>query len=225
VSVSGTPEHEPLTLALDAATYVGTVAVVSGRTVLAEADVAMRGADEERLMPAVAEVIRAAGIGPGDLARVVCGAGPGSFTSLRIAASIGKGIATGRALPLLAVSSLTLVVAGARPALPEGSYLAVLDAMRGDWFGADVDVLDGGRIVERAGWRLFTADALAARTRGATVVGPDGFGDRRPHARGVAALGVQPVAVDQDTWEPEYGRKAEAQVRWEAAHGRPLAAG
>ena len=24
------------------------------------------------------------------------------------------------------------------------------------------------------------------------------------------------------TWEPDYGRKAEAQVRWEAAHGREL---
>jgi hypothetical protein len=27
---------------------------------------------------------------------------------------------------------------------------------------------------------------------------------------------------DRDNWEPEYGRPAEAQVRWEATHGRPL---
>jgi tRNA threonylcarbamoyladenosine biosynthesis protein TsaB len=31
---------------------------------------------------------------------------------------------------------------------------------------------------------------------------------------------VHPVALD--TWEPAYGRLAEAQVKWEAAHGRPL---
>jgi tRNA threonylcarbamoyladenosine biosynthesis protein TsaB len=28
--------------------------------------------------------------------------------------------------------------------------------------------------------------------------------------------------VDLASWEPSYGRLAEAQVRWEAAHGRPL---
>jgi tRNA threonylcarbamoyladenosine biosynthesis protein TsaB len=29
--------------------------------------------------------------------------------------------------------------------------------------------------------------------------------------------------VSLDAWEPAYGRLAEAQVKWEAAHGRPLA--
>jgi tRNA threonylcarbamoyladenosine biosynthesis protein TsaB len=28
--------------------------------------------------------------------------------------------------------------------------------------------------------------------------------------------------VDLASWEPDYGRLAEAQVRWERAHGRPL---
>jgi tRNA threonylcarbamoyladenosine biosynthesis protein TsaB len=30
--------------------------------------------------------------------------------------------------------------------------------------------------------------------------------------------------VDLAGWEPDYGRLAEAQVRWEAVHGRPLTA-
>jgi tRNA threonylcarbamoyladenosine biosynthesis protein TsaB len=38
----------------------------------------------------------------------------------------------------------------------------------------------------------------------------------------VAAPWVREVALA--TWEPAYGRLAEAQVKWEAAHGRPLAA-
>ena len=29
-------------------------------------------------------------------------------------------------------------------------------------------------------------------------------------------------AVPLDRWEPEYGRLAEAQVKWEASHGAPL---
>jgi tRNA threonylcarbamoyladenosine biosynthesis protein TsaB len=33
---------------------------------------------------------------------------------------------------------------------------------------------------------------------------------------------IESGPVDLASWEPEYGRLAEAQVRWEAAHGRPL---
>jgi tRNA threonylcarbamoyladenosine biosynthesis protein TsaB len=45
--------------------------------------------------------------------------------------------------------------------------------------------------------------------------------DARPHARAVALM-AEPAAVDLATWEPAYGRLAEAQVKWEAAHGRAL---
>jgi tRNA threonylcarbamoyladenosine biosynthesis protein TsaB len=33
---------------------------------------------------------------------------------------------------------------------------------------------------------------------------------------------IEQGPVDLASWEPDYGRLAEAQVRWEAAHGRPL---
>ena len=117
-----------VTLAIDAATYHGSVAVLRGAVVAAEREVAMRGEREERLMPAVAEALTAAGAGVGEVGRVVCGGGPGSFTSLRIAAAIAKGIAAARGVPLYEVPSLALIVAG-HP-LPMGRYLAVLDAMR-----------------------------------------------------------------------------------------------
>jgi tRNA threonylcarbamoyladenosine biosynthesis protein TsaB len=37
----------------------------------------------------------------------------------------------------------------------------------------------------------------------------------------LAAIGPADIA----SWEPAYGRLAEAQVRWESAHGRPLPVG
>jgi tRNA threonylcarbamoyladenosine biosynthesis protein TsaB len=46
-----------------------------------------------------------------------------------------------------------------------------------------------------------------------------------PHARGAAAMLDHIIAFGRrplDTWEPDYGRLAEAQVKWEATHGRPL---
>jgi tRNA threonylcarbamoyladenosine biosynthesis protein TsaB len=215
-----------ITLALDAATYVGTVAVLDGARVLSEASVAMRGADEERLMPAVAESLRRADLAVGAIGRVVCGAGPGSFTSLRIAASIAKGISTGIGCPLYAVPSLGLVVAGS--ATRAGRYAAVVDALRGEVYVGVYEVT-GGAVRELSPARVIAAEDLpifaATDGGGAVLVGP-AQGGRGPHARDAPALEELIRArgpVDLASWEPDYGRLAEAQVRWEAAHGRRLA--
>ncbi|MEA3245449.1 MAG: tRNA (adenosine(37)-N6)-threonylcarbamoyltransferase complex dimerization subunit type 1 TsaB [Gemmatimonadota bacterium] len=216
-----------LTLALDAATYDGTVAILRGGTVVAEATVAMRGETEERLMPAVIAALADVGAEPADVARVVCGSGPGSFTSLRIAGAIAKGVAVGAGAPLFAVSSLALVVAGT-PDIERGDYLAVLDALRGERYAAPFRVRSDGRVVSAGdAERVAAADVAAMAARhGATPVGPAEARHAAPHARGVAKLLPAVVAagpVDLDAWEPAYGRLAEAQVQWEATHGRPLA--
>ena len=219
----GHGHEDSLTLALDASTYAGSVAVLRGARVVAERTVAMRGEHEERLMPAVVAALGEAGAVPRSVARVVCGAGPGSFTSLRIAASIAKGVAEGSGATLLAVPSLALVVAGAQPPLAAGRYVAALDAGRGEWFASVVEH-DGDRVVCGHA-RLLSAAALAdlGRFEGAPIVGPArSHGSHEPHARGVAILGGALAHADLATWEPDYGRLAEAQVKWEAQHGRPL---
>src|SRR5690242_18482272 len=119
----------------------------------------MRGRDAEALMPMVADTLARAGISPRELTRVVCGAGPGSFTSLRIAASIAKGIAVGRDIPLFAISSLALVVAGNVTDGPRGPrlYLAALDAMRGDSYLATFEH-DEGVVRPRGEMRLVPTE-------------------------------------------------------------------
>ncbi len=212
-----------LTLALDASTYAGTVAVLRDGVVVSTREALMRGELEERLMPAVLAALAEACAVPSDVARVVCGEGPGSFTSLRIAAGIAKGIAHGASAPLYAVSSLALIVAGAMQALPPGRYIAALDAMRGERYALRLTVqADGGVRADGVAVLATTADLGASDAR---VVGPLELDPRLPHARGVAVLLSACLAagpVDLDSWEPSYGRLAEAQVRWEAAHGRPL---
>ena len=215
-----------ITLGLEASTYVGTVAVVRDGLLLSARETAMRGEREERLMPAVADALADAGIAPNAINRVVCGAGPGSFTSLRIAGAIAKGLALAAGVPLIPVSSLLLIVAGAEPELAPGRYVAVLDAMRGDVFTAVFAVTDASispesptTIVPR---RLL--DAFAHK-QAARAIGPAEPTAVSPHARGIVVLGHRvpwPAPADLATWEPEYGRLAEAQVRWEAAHGRAL---
>lgn len=218
-----------LVLAIDGALSVGTVAVIDGHEVRAERTVAMKGASEERLFPAVLDAVSAAGAALRDVTRVVCGAGPGSFTSLRIAASIAKGIAAGSGARIAAVSSHALVIAGAAQVVGAGRYLVVTDALRGECFATLVVVAAGGAIGEIAATTRVSADGVAeqAATFGATLAGPGRALDLSPHARGVARLVATPGAitgVDLDRWEPDYGRLAEAQVKWEATHGRPLPA-
>ncbi len=217
---------DSLILAVDASTYSGSGALVLGPTVLAECTVAMRGEREERLMPAISAMLAEAGKEASALEAIVCGGGPGSFTSLRIAASIGKGLAVALDRPLYAVPSLLLIAAGTVPGLAAGRYAVLLDAMRGDLYAAIAEVdPTGGVRLESATEIIPSAGAMEyARAAGATPIGPGIGAGIFPHARGaarvLAAGGARPV--DVDLWEPDYGRLAEAQVRWEAAHGRAL---
>lgn len=141
-------------LALDTATSTAGIALVDrpappfggaagrgsppdeGDRVLAEArhDTAGRGAD---LLVAIDRLCRDAGVAPGDLDAIAVGAGPGSFTGLRIGMATAKGIAFAAGRPLWAVSSLAALADDAQREL--GGDLstvicAALDARRGEVF-------------------------------------------------------------------------------------------
>ena len=219
-----------ITLGLDASTYAGSVAVFRDKTLLAERVLShgpgpMQGTREEGMMPAAADAMTEANVRPGDLNRILCGAGPGSFTSLRIAASLAKGFAHSLSIPLYSVSSLFIVAAGA--SATTRPIIAAINAMRGEFYASDFHVTcdavtetNAPRIVEDAALRAYAKEQdallLVAGVDGVTpkisAVGPflDFVFDRGP--------------VNLDSWEPAYGRLAEAQVRWEKTAGRPLTA-
>jgi tRNA threonylcarbamoyladenosine biosynthesis protein TsaB len=219
------------TLVLEASTYQASVALVTRSRVIAEREVATGRAEQEHLMPAVAAVLDEAGIAVSALARVVCGAGPGSFTSLRIAAALGKGLASAPGGPGLAsVPSLPLIVAAAAGRLADGVYLASIDALRGERHaalvtlerGAGVAVgvagVGGGdrvRIVPVSAARRLSENAVSewAREAGATMIGPGCSTEAWPAARGVLLLWDCVGDADLESWEPDYGRLAEAEVR------------
>ncbi|MCC6317752.1 MAG: tRNA (adenosine(37)-N6)-threonylcarbamoyltransferase complex dimerization subunit type 1 TsaB [Gemmatimonadaceae bacterium] len=216
-------------LAIEANASGGSVALFDGGRLLGERSVVMKGATEERLMPAVVDLVTAH-THWGELTALVVSGGPGSFTSLRIAAAIAKGIATATGAPLYAAPSLGLLVAQAS-APPSGRYAAVLDAMRGEVFLALVDVGSGGRVSAIGDAARVSASDVAsiAASEGATLVGAieGAVHAWAPHARGAGVLVAQRLVtvVDLASWEPDYGRLAEAQVKWEAVHGRSLAGG
>lgn len=220
-----------ITLVVEASTYAGSTALLDGRTLLGERSVAMRGKEHEALMPAVAELLAECGVAPEQITRVVCGAGPGSFTSLRIAGSIAKGIALATGAELVPVSSLALLVASREPRTP-GRYLAATDAMRGESYVQEFEIDRDGELHAVGGLSVVfssTVDQMAENL-GAIALGPARQGTELvvPHARAAAHITnlISAAApADLAKWEPLYGRLAEAQVKWEAEHGRPLQPG
>jgi tRNA threonylcarbamoyladenosine biosynthesis protein TsaB len=208
-----------ITLVLDASANQGTVAVFRDRELLASDAATMRGATTEALMPAVAGTLDRAGASLATVDRVVCGEGPGSFTSLRIAASIAKGICLGRGIPLFAVSSLGLAAASTDQ---RGAFVVTIDALRDEWYAGAFDRPTPTTLVQRTATTLVPKADL--ETFGA-LHGP--VIPAAPHAASCAVLFEEIERrgpVDLDRWEPSYGRLAEAQVKWEAAQGRPLKA-
>jgi tRNA threonylcarbamoyladenosine biosynthesis protein TsaB len=145
-----------------------------------------------------------------------------------VAGSVAKGLAAGYGVELYAVSSLVLAVSGAQPSLPPGEYLSILDAMRGEFFALRIVLGPDGVAIPVEPAKVLSTEQLQdlrLKERGLRFVGPGQQTDAHPHARGVApilASITQAGPVNLASWEPDYGRLAEAQVRWEAAHGRPL---
>jgi tRNA threonylcarbamoyladenosine biosynthesis protein TsaB len=222
-------------LGLDTATLTAGIAIVDDDHVLAEArhDSRRRSAD---LLVAIDELCRVAGLGPTELDAIAIGAGPGSFTGLRIGMATAKGIAFAAARPLWAVSSLAAVAEDARLELgsrqlpTRGVIVAVLDARRGEVFAGcyrDGALLGEERVLppaELASWAAslagelptsFAGDALATH---AEVLAP--LADRwlpvsTPSGSAVARLALAGPRTDVLVGgAPSYIRAPEAEIKY-----------
>ncbi len=90
-----------------------------------------------RLLGLVCGALADAGLSLGDVERIGVGAGPGSFTGLRIGVATARGLAQALAVPLVAVSTLRALADGAAAEnAPARPVLAVVDARRGEGFAA-----------------------------------------------------------------------------------------
>ncbi len=215
-----------LTLVIDASTSAGSVALFHGDTLAERRDVSMGASREDELFPAVRAMIEAGAVSA-SLGAIVCGSGPGSFTSLRIAAAVAKGLAHATGATLYAVPSLLLAAAAHDQ---PGRFLVHSDALRGERYAMLVSIDDALFVrADSAVMRIATeqvadlADTRVVLTvQGAPLllpgipVVPDAARVERVHGWRAHAR------VALATWEPAYGRVAEAQVKWEALHSRAL---
>ncbi|MDX2261758.1 MAG: tRNA (adenosine(37)-N6)-threonylcarbamoyltransferase complex dimerization subunit type 1 TsaB [Gemmatimonadales bacterium] len=230
-----------ITLALDTATDRCSVAATDGtRVVERHLDGARQHA--RAVLGLADELLAELGATPRDVQRMLTADGPGSFTGLRVAASVAKGLAWAGRIEWRVAPSLLVRAAGHAPAAG-GTVLALSDALRGDlyagaWnFGAGEVVPVGDPPRARAPLTLAdfgpvdvvvgsVPEPLRAAVEQATgrtlMIGPDALPSAAQLLRLDTLAGGTRAVDDVAGWEPEYGRPAEAQAVWERKHGRPL---
>jgi tRNA threonylcarbamoyladenosine biosynthesis protein TsaB len=199
-------------LAIETATEQVGVALRSGGRILVREARGMK-APSRLVYTWVAELLAEAGLGPPDLGAVVFGAGPGSFTGVRVATAVAQALGFSRSIPVVPVSTLAAL---ARPALLAGRapvVLAALDARMGEAYAGAFSLAAGedgvaavlpeglvapGHPLEVPGNRLFAVgpgfaawpellDSLRERLAGVEA-------DRLPDVRDVLALGEAALA-------------------------------
>jgi tRNA threonylcarbamoyladenosine biosynthesis protein TsaB len=195
-------------LALDTSTEYCSVALLRDEELTyREAHAVQR--HSELILPMIEDLLVASGLELGQLDGIAFGAGPGSFTGLRIACGVAQGLAFGAGLPVVPVG--TLVALAQEAGAPK--VIACLDARMGEIYHAAYR-RDGGHWTEIAapsvgpaqttpmleghGWFgcgsgfSVYADALAKRYGGQL----DGVAAQlHPHARSIVRLAAPVLAA------------------------------
>ncbi len=118
-------------LAIDTATEMLSIAVSAGGRVH-ERSVHAAQRHAELIVGTIDALLAQAGIGVADLQGIAYGAGPGSFTGLRIACGVVQGLAAARGARVLGVSTLAAMAEAAGDA----RVVACLDARMGEVYHA-----------------------------------------------------------------------------------------
>ena len=117
-----------LFLAMDTSTSRGSVAVGPPGEALWRIFLERQGAHASDLIPAVRAALEVAGVDIREIEGILVGAGPGSFTGVRVAAATAKGLARALEIPLWAFSSLAAGAATADVLSPAAAGVAPVEA-------------------------------------------------------------------------------------------------
>ncbi len=237
-------------LAIESATDWLSVALMEGETV-----VALKAPEATRqhagtLLPTIDELLSEAGWSLSDLDALAVSTGPGSFTSLRIGLATAKGLAFGRPLQAVGVSTLeAMALSQLEPAAGSGrEVVALLDARRGEWYagGWRASALAGGMLEATLAEGLYSPERLKADLpRPVCAVSPEAPGwasdfeaaglsfeakveeaAARPRADWVGMLAARRLAAGEgipaEALTARYLRRAEAEAK---RLGGPVEAG
>ena len=151
-----------LTLALESTATIASASLAQdGRCLyLVQSDCGLT--HSEQLLPMVREALRATGKRVADIDLFACTVGPGSFTGVRIAAAVLKGLAFDSGKPCAPVSTLLSLAQNLSPL--EGVFCPVMDARRDQVYTAQF-ACRGGRLTRESEDEALSLAQLADRLR------------------------------------------------------------
>lgn len=148
-------------LLIETSTSVLSVALAQDGTVAHERVCTQPRMQASLTAPLVKEVLVQAGLSVKDCDAVCVSSGPGSYTGLRVGVSTAKGLAFGAGIPLIAIGTLDILVAGAlEESAPKGHLVPMIDARRMEVYTA---------VYSGEGQRLTEVESK--------IIGPESFAD------------------------------------------------
>ena len=224
-------------LAIDTATEVLGVAVLSKDKVLAEITTQASLTHSTKLMPYIEEVMDMAKLFRNQLTGIAVSIGPGSFTGLRIGVTTAKMMAYALDVPLAGVP--TLKALAYHYPLPGVSLIPIIDAQKGNVY-TETLAWEQGELIEKQPLRVEKLDEIIISLKGSeqpimlmgdavrkiksTIDLPPKINiapvaQRMPRAALVGSLGQKMLTAGQAAepmlLEPLYIRRSEAEVLWE----------
>lgn len=230
-------------LAIDTSNYPLGVALIEDNQVLGEYMTNLKKNHSVRIMPAIQTLMKDCERTPAQLTKIVVAKGPGSYTGVRIGVTIAKTLAWSLKIPLVGVSSIEIIAAGAGRYF-DGYISPLIDARRGQVYtglyayqSGELTTVKEDRLVLSADW----AAALKEVNKPILFVGNDlplhqavieetlstqalfaAITEHNPRPSELALLGKDKQGEDIHSFVPNYIRLAEAEAKWLEANGKIL---
>ncbi len=226
----------PAILAFDTATSNCSIAITRGDLIEGKV-MGSLGFDSgithsRRLLSGIDWLLHTAEMEITDISALAVGTGPGSFTGLRIGMATAKGLAHGKGLPLIGISSLDAIGAGVHS---ERLICVVMDARKKEVYCCFYRCQPGGRVVRCSEPAVMLPDELAKLIEEPVTMAGDGvrvYNDllsellgevaeflpwmSTPQAANIGFLASGPLAegdlLDLDSATPDYVRSSDAQL-------------
>ncbi|MGE5630031.1 MAG: tRNA (adenosine(37)-N6)-threonylcarbamoyltransferase complex dimerization subunit type 1 TsaB [Caulobacteraceae bacterium] len=153
-------------LAVDTSTSAATAAIMEDGKLVAEYILNISKAHSQKIMGLIDELFKKSGLLPSDMDLFTCSSGPGSFTGLRIGASIIKGMAQALGKPVVAVPTLDALAYNLFNCT--GHVCPMLDAQRGMVYSA-LYAWEKGELKQKEDFSVILVEDLIEKIKKETL--------------------------------------------------------
>ncbi|MBU1869046.1 MAG: tRNA (adenosine(37)-N6)-threonylcarbamoyltransferase complex dimerization subunit type 1 TsaB [Candidatus Omnitrophica bacterium] len=146
----------------------------------------------------IERVLKALGLGVGDIDYFAVGLGPGSFTGMRVGASTIKGLSWVMKKPVIGISTLDIIAENAAPT--SNDVVPIIDAKRGLVYCAIYKKASGVIAKRKSPYLLLTFKELSCKLKANSLL----FGDACEVYRQDILKDVKgAVILDKEHWYPK----------------------